>query len=106
MASSVSTTTLSRFHNLSDAVIADALGRADALAKAAAAELEALKDEAKRHGLDELVGDEFTQLPSTDRVRMSFILAFIIAMRANTSSACSGEPSTNSADCLSIASCS
>ncbi len=59
MAKTVSTTTVSRFHNFSDAALADALGKADAIAKAAVAELDALKAEAKRREVEELVGDEF-----------------------------------------------
>lgn len=50
----------SRFHNFSDHDLADLLGKADAIAKAAAAELEALKAEAKRREIEELIGDEFT----------------------------------------------
>ena len=50
----------SRFHNVSDHDLADMLGKADAIAKAAAAELEALKVEAKRREVEELTGDEFT----------------------------------------------
>ena len=43
--------TTSRFHNLSDAVLADELGRVDSITKAAEAELKALKDEFKARGL-------------------------------------------------------
>src|ERR1700722_12827731 len=39
--------TVSRFHNLSDEALADAIGRADAIVKGAEAELTALKDEFK-----------------------------------------------------------
>ena len=42
--------TISRFHNLSDAALADELGRVDAISKAAEAELKALKDEFKARG--------------------------------------------------------
>ncbi len=52
--------THTRFHNLSDTALADALGRADAIAKAAEAELTALKDEFKRRALADVAGDEFT----------------------------------------------
>jgi hypothetical protein len=38
-------TTVSRFHNLTDDALADAIGRADAIVKGAEAELTALKDE-------------------------------------------------------------
>jgi len=59
MATAKNTTAPSRFHNLSDAALADALGRADAIAKAATADLDALKTEAKRREVEELQGDEF-----------------------------------------------
>ena len=49
MATSQNTT--SRFHNLSDAALADELGRVDAISKAAEIELKALKDEFKARGL-------------------------------------------------------
>ena len=53
-------TTVSRFHNLSDEALADAIGRADAIVKGAEAELATLKDEFKARGLSEVAGDEFT----------------------------------------------
>ncbi len=53
------TTTVSRFHNLSDEALADAIGRADAIVKGAEAELAALKDEFKVRGLADVAGDEF-----------------------------------------------
>ncbi|MGB7089511.1 MAG: hypothetical protein WBL57_06085 [Methylovirgula sp.] len=59
MATSQNTTTASRFHNLSDAVLADELGRVDAISKAAETELKALKDEFKARGLTEATGDAF-----------------------------------------------
>ena len=52
--------TVSRFHNLSDEALADAIGRADAIVKGAEAELATLKDEFKARGLAEVAGDEFT----------------------------------------------
>ena len=51
--------TTSRFHNLSDAALADELGRVDAISKAAEAELKALKDEFKARGLFAATGDAF-----------------------------------------------
>ncbi len=54
------TTTSTRFHNLSDAQLADAIGRQDAIVKAHEAELAALKDEMKRREIAEAVGEEFT----------------------------------------------
>ncbi|WP_374310620.1 hypothetical protein [Methylocella sp.] len=50
----------SRFHNLSDAALADEIGRIDAILKAAEAELKALKDEFKVRGLREAAGEAFT----------------------------------------------
>jgi hypothetical protein len=53
------THTISRFHNLSDAALADELGRVDAISKAAETELRALKDEFKARGLSTATGDAF-----------------------------------------------
>ena len=53
-------TTISRFHNLSDEALADAIGRADAIVKGAEAELTALKDEFKSRGLSDVAGDDFS----------------------------------------------
>ena len=53
------TTTPTRFHNISNEALADAIGRADAITKAAEAELSALKDEFKRRAIAEATGDEF-----------------------------------------------
>lgn len=50
----------SRFHNTSDADLADAIGRADAIVKAAEAELKALKDELKARGVAQVQGRDFT----------------------------------------------
>jgi hypothetical protein len=55
-----STTSPSRFHNLTDQAIADLLGQADAVLKGAEAECKLLKDEFKRRGLIEVAGDHFT----------------------------------------------
>jgi hypothetical protein len=57
MATSQNTT--SRFHNLSDAALADELGRIDAISKAAETELKALKDEFKARGLNAASGESF-----------------------------------------------
>src|SRR5271154_1953760 len=59
--------TVSRFHNLTDEALADAIGRADAIVKAAESELAALKDEFKARGLAEVAGDDFT-VTATDAV--------------------------------------
>ena len=52
--------TTSRFHNLSDAALADELGRVDSISKAAEIELKALKDEFKAGGLCSATGVAFT----------------------------------------------
>src|ERR1700690_3155279 len=59
-ANNPSTTSPSRFHNLSDEALADLLGHADAVLKGAEAECKLLKDEFKRRGLIEVAGDQFT----------------------------------------------
>src|ERR1700685_1737673 len=51
--------TVSRFHNLSDEALADAIGRADAIVKGAEAEL-ATPNEFKARGLSDVAGDEFS----------------------------------------------
>jgi hypothetical protein len=52
--------TFSRFHNLTDSALADALGRTDAVLKGVEAECAALKSEFKRRGLVEIAGQSFT----------------------------------------------
>jgi hypothetical protein len=59
-ATNPSTTTPSRFHNVSNEALADMLGHADAVLKGAEAECKLLKDEFKRRGLVEVAGDQFT----------------------------------------------
>jgi hypothetical protein len=59
-ANTPSTTTVSRFHNLSNEALADLLGQADAVLKGAEAECKLLKDEFKRRGLVKVAGDNFT----------------------------------------------
>lgn len=51
---------ISRFHNLSNEALADAIGQADAVLKGAEAECRSLKDEFKRRGLVDVTGDSFT----------------------------------------------
>ncbi len=51
--------TTSRFHNLSDAALADELGRVDSISKASETELKALKDEFKARKLSAASGDAF-----------------------------------------------
>jgi hypothetical protein len=59
-ATNVSIISPSRFHNLPDPALADALGHADALLKGAEVDCKLLKDEFKRRGLVEVAGDQFT----------------------------------------------
>jgi hypothetical protein len=59
MAQAVDVSTTSRFHNLSNEALADALGHADSVLKGAEAECKSLKDEIKRRGLLEVAGDNF-----------------------------------------------
>jgi hypothetical protein len=60
-------TTLSRFHNLTGATLADEIGRVDAIVKSAEAELKALKDEFKARGLTAASGDNFA-VTSTEQI--------------------------------------
>jgi hypothetical protein len=59
MAQAANILIISRFHNLSDQALADAVGHADAVLKGAEAECKALKEEFKRRGLTEVAGDDF-----------------------------------------------
>lgn len=59
MAQAVDLSIISRFHNLSNEALADALGHADAVLKGAEAESKSLKDEFKRRGLLDAAGDHF-----------------------------------------------
>jgi hypothetical protein len=52
--------TTSRFHNLSNEALADAIGQADAVLKGAEAECKSLKDEFKQRGLLTVAGEHFT----------------------------------------------
>jgi hypothetical protein len=60
MAQAVNPSITSRFHNLSNVALADALGHTDAVLKGAEAECKALKDEIKRRGLLTIAGAQFT----------------------------------------------
>ena len=51
--------TISRFHNLSNAALADEIGRVDSISKAAEAQLRDLKDEFRARGLSAAMGDAF-----------------------------------------------
>ena len=59
-ATNPSTTSPTRFHNVTDQALADLLGQADAVLKGAEAECKLLKDEFKNRGLVEVAGDNFT----------------------------------------------
>src|ERR1700744_6115575 len=50
----------SKFHNLSNEALADAIGHADAMLKGAEAECKALKEEFKIRGLLTAAGERFT----------------------------------------------
>ena len=60
MATAIYTTTANRFHNLSPAQLADEIGRADAIMKAAEAELKALKATFVSRGVNQAIGDSYT----------------------------------------------
>ena len=59
MAQATNPSITSRFHNLSNEALADALGYADAVLKGAEAECRALKDKVKCRGLLEAAGEYF-----------------------------------------------
>src|SRR5580700_10853951 len=52
--------TTSKFHNLSNELLADAIGQADAVLKGGEAECKALKEEFKSRGLLTASGERFT----------------------------------------------
>jgi hypothetical protein len=60
MAQAIDSIITSRFHNLTNEMLANAIGQADAVLKGAEAECKSLKDEFKRRGLTEVAGDNFT----------------------------------------------
>jgi len=66
-ATNPSTTSTSRFHNLSNEALADMLGQADAILKGAEAECKSLKDEFKGRGLVEVAGEHFA-VTTTDQI--------------------------------------
>ena len=63
MAQATDNYTTSRFHNLSNGALADALGRADAVLKGAEVECKALKEEFKRRSLTEAAGHNSSSPP-------------------------------------------
>jgi hypothetical protein len=67
MATVQNITAPSRFHNLSDAALADELGRVDAISKGVEAELWDLKAEFRTRGLSSVAGDRFI-VTATDQV--------------------------------------
>jgi hypothetical protein len=60
MAPATDSYTTSCFHNLTDEMLADAIGTADLTLKAHEAECKALKDEFKQRGLLTTAGEHFT----------------------------------------------
>ena len=60
MAQAIDSSATSRFHNISNEALADALGHADVALKDAEAECKLLKDEYKRRGLLTVAGEHFT----------------------------------------------
>jgi hypothetical protein len=68
MATPNNITPASRFHNLSDAALADEIGRVDAAVKGAEAQLTLLKNEFKARNIDEVAGEQFT-VTATNRSR-------------------------------------
>jgi hypothetical protein len=60
MAQAIDSYITSRFHNLSNNALADAIGRADAVLKGADAECKSFKEEFKRRGLTTAEGEHFT----------------------------------------------
>jgi hypothetical protein len=70
----------SRFHNLSNEALADAIGNADAVLKGAEAECKALKDEFKSRGLLTAGGERFTVTRSdqiSSRLDVAAVKAFL-----------------------------
>jgi hypothetical protein len=69
-----------RFHNLTNEMLADAIGQADALLKGAEAECKALKDEFKQRGLLTAAGEHFTVTRSdqvSSRLDVAAVKAFL-----------------------------
>jgi hypothetical protein len=69
-----------RFHNLSNEALADAIGQADAVLKGAEAECKALKDEFKTRGLLTAAGEHFTVTRSdqiSSRLDTAAVKAFL-----------------------------
>jgi hypothetical protein len=80
MAQAADVSTTSRFHNLSNEMLADAIGNADAVLKRAEAECKALKDEFKSRGLLTVSGERFTVTRSdqvSSRLDVAAVKAFL-----------------------------
>jgi len=80
MAQAIHNNITSRFHNLSDEMLADAIGQADAVLKGAEAECKALKEEFKARGLLTVAGDHFTVTRSdqiSGRLDVNAVKAFL-----------------------------
>ena len=70
----------SKFHNLSNEALADAIGHADAVLKGTEAECKALKDEFKSRGLLTAAGDRFAVTRSdqvSSRLDTAAVKAFL-----------------------------
>jgi hypothetical protein len=59
MVQATNLSTTSRHHNLSNEMLADAIGQADAILKGAEAEVKTLKEEFRRRGLLDAAGEHF-----------------------------------------------
>jgi hypothetical protein len=80
MAQATNLSTTSRFHNLTNEMLADAIGQADAVLKVAEAECKALKDEFKSRGLLTAAGERFTITRSdqiSSRLDVAAVKAFL-----------------------------
>src|SRR6476660_8916321 len=70
----------SKFHNLSNEALADAIGQADAVLKGAEAECKALEEEFKSRGLLTVAGERFTATRSdqvSSRLDVSAVKQFL-----------------------------
>jgi hypothetical protein len=80
MAQATHAYTTSKFHNLSNEALADAIGNADAALKGAEAECKALKDEFKARGVLAAAGQRFSVTRSdqvSSRLDLSAVKAFL-----------------------------
>jgi hypothetical protein len=80
MAQATNLSITSRFHNLSNEALADALGDADLALKAHEAEVKALKDEFKNRGLLTAAGEQFAVTRSdqvSSRLDVAAVKAFL-----------------------------